>query len=67
VRNDGRQTATAVALSLVLRDANGSAVAERRLVLDYLPGHSEATGGFVLPPTAPALSPELVIEGYLDP
>jgi uncharacterized protein (TIGR02588 family) len=67
VRNDGGRTATAVALALVLRGPDGAPVAERRIVLDYLPGQSEATGGFVLPVDAGDLRPELVVEGYLDP
>ena len=61
VRNDGGRTATAVALSLSLGDG-----AERRLVIDYLPGHSDASGGFVLPEAA-APDAEIVVEGYLDP
>lgn len=67
VRNDGSQTATSVAVAVVLRGSDGNIVGERRIVIDYLPGHSEATGGFVLPGGAEALSPELVVEGYLDP
>ena len=62
VRNDGGRTATAVALSLRLGDG-----AERRLVIDYLPGHSEASGGFVLPRAAAPAMPEIVVEGYVDP
>jgi len=62
VRNDGSRTATAVALALRLGDG-----AERRLVIDYVPGHSEATGGFVLPPGEDAAGSEIVVEGYLDP
>ena len=67
IHNDGGRTATAVALSLVLRDAGGTAVAERRLTLDYLPGHSATTGAFALPEAAASLAPTLVVEGYLDP
>lgn len=67
VRNDGGRTATAVALSLVLHAPDGTPVGERRIVLDYLPGHSEATGGFLLPEDAERLRAELVVEGYLDP
>jgi uncharacterized protein (TIGR02588 family) len=67
LHNDGGQTATAVSLALLLRDATGTTVSERRLVIDYLPGHSEATGGFVLPEDTARLRPELVVEGYLDP
>jgi uncharacterized protein (TIGR02588 family) len=62
LRNDGGRTATAVALSLRLGEA-----AERRLVVDYLPGHSEASGGFVLPSGASDAAPAIVVEGYLDP
>ena len=61
VRNDGGRAATAVALSLRLGEAG-----ERRLVIDYLPGHSDASGGFVLPEAA-APEAEIVVEGYLDP
>ena len=66
VRNDGGRTATDVAVSLTLR--TGEAVfAERRLVIDYVPGHSEVEGTFLLPATDVPLSPDLEIEGYLDP
>jgi len=61
VHNDGGRTATAVALSLI---ADGT---ERRLVIDYLPGHSEASGGFVLPAGVNADASAIVVEGYLDP
>jgi uncharacterized protein (TIGR02588 family) len=62
VRNDGGRTATAVALSLRLGDG-----AERRLVIDYLPGHSETSGGFALPAGADQAAPEITVEGYVDP
>jgi uncharacterized protein (TIGR02588 family) len=62
VRNDGGRTATALALSLRLGDG-----AERRLVIDYLPGHSEASGGFVLPAGMAPEAAQLVVEGYVDP
>jgi uncharacterized protein (TIGR02588 family) len=62
LRNDGGRTATAVALSVRFGDG-----AERRVVIDYLPARSEASGGFALPPgTAPAAA-EVVVEGYVDP
>lgn len=67
VRNDGGQTATAVALALILRDDAGVPVGERRLVIDYLPGQSQTTGGFTVGGDAGGLRPELVVEGYLDP
>jgi uncharacterized protein (TIGR02588 family) len=67
VRNEGEQTATAVSLALVLRDTAGASVSERRLVIDYLPGRSEATGAFVLEEVDPRLRQELLVEGYLDP
>jgi uncharacterized protein (TIGR02588 family) len=66
VRNEGGQTATAISIALVLRDGD-EVVDRQRLTLDYLPGHSEATGGFVLAAGAEALRPEIVVEGYLDP
>ena len=66
VRNDGGQTATAVGLSLELRDGSGAVAGTRRLTLDYLPGHSEATGGFVLP-EGMDWTAEIVVDGYLDP
>lgn len=62
IRNDGGQTATAVALSLRLEDGG-----ERRLVVDYVPGHSEASGGFVLPDGVAADTARMTVEGYLDP
>jgi uncharacterized protein (TIGR02588 family) len=67
VRNDGGATATDVAISLVFAGDGGRPPIERRLVIDYVPGHSEATGGFVLPAGAAALSAGLAVEGYLDP
>ena len=66
VRNQGGRAASAVSLSLTLRDG-GEIVSERRLVLDYLPGHSETTGGFVLPAGARGFAADLSVEGYLDP
>jgi uncharacterized protein (TIGR02588 family) len=62
LRNDGGRTASAVALSLRLGDG-----AERRLVIDYLPARSEASGGFVLPPGAGQAMPQVTVEGYVDP
>jgi uncharacterized protein (TIGR02588 family) len=62
VRNTGGRTATAVALSLRLGEG-----VERRLVVDYLPPHSQASGGFVLPAGVAAGAGEVVVEGYLDP
>jgi len=62
VRNDGGRAATAVALSLRLGDGE-----ERRLVIDYLPGHSEASGGFVLPEGTAPDATRVVVEGYIDP
>jgi len=62
VRNEGGRTATAVALSLLLGDGT-----ERRLVIDYLPAHSEASGGFALPDGTPPGASEIVVEGYVDP
>jgi uncharacterized protein (TIGR02588 family) len=67
VRNEGGGTATDVAIALVLADPEGRPVRERRLVIDYVPAHSEATGGFVLPSGAEGLTPGLAVEGYLDP
>ena len=61
LRNDGGRAATAVALSLRLGDGG-----ERRVVIDYRPGHSEASGAFVLPAGAGA-GAAVVVEGYVDP
>ena len=66
VRNDGGRTATDVAVSLTLRKGD-QLYGERRLVIDYVPGHSEAEGTFSLPSTDQALSQDLAVEGYLDP
>jgi uncharacterized protein (TIGR02588 family) len=60
VRNDGGRAATDVALRL----GDGG---ERRLVVDYLPSHSEASGSFVLPAGTPPEAAEVVVEGYIDP
>jgi uncharacterized protein (TIGR02588 family) len=62
VRNDGGRTATAVGLSVRLGDG-----AERRVVIDYLPARSEASGGFVLPAGTAPDAAEIVVEGYVDP
>jgi uncharacterized protein (TIGR02588 family) len=67
VRNDSGETATDVAISLVLVDEEGRTVSERGLVIDYVPGHSEVTGGFLLPTGFERLSPRLAVDGYLDP
>ena len=56
------RTATAVALSVRLGDG-----AEGRLVVDYLPARSEASGGLVLPRGYGPAMPEIVVEGYVDP
>ena len=64
VRNDGGRTATGVVVRLRVR-AGDRLVEERRLTLDYLPAHSEATGAFVPAPEGEAV--ELSVEGYLDP
>jgi uncharacterized protein (TIGR02588 family) len=62
VRNGGGHTATDVSLSLALDDGS-----RQRLVIDYLPGHSEATGAFVLPPGIEADAAGVRVDGYLDP
>lgn len=64
--NRGGRAATAVALSLTLRDG-ARVVGQRHLTVDQVPAHSQVTGAFLLPPDAPALTPELAVEGYLDP
>ena len=65
-RNNGGRTATDVAVSLTLRKGD-EVFAERRLVIDYVPSHSEAEGAFMLPAGNEALSRDLVVDGYLDP
>lgn len=66
VKNDGGGTATAVAVSLTLT-RDGALVGERRLVIDYVPGHSESEGAFILPPGAEGLDRQIAVEGYLAP
>lgn len=66
VSNRGGRTASAVSVTLTLRDG-GRAVAERRLVIDYVAADSEAAGGFLLPQGSEGLTPVLAVEGYLDP
>ena len=66
VRNDGGRTATDVAVSLTLRKGD-ELFAEGRLVIDYVPGHSDAQGAFLLPAGDEPLSRDLVVEGYLNP
>lgn len=61
VRNDGGHAATAVALSL---SADGQ---QRRLVIDYLPSHSQATGRFVLGESVSLDDATVAVDGYLDP
>lgn len=62
VRNDGGRAATDVALSLRTGEEG-----ERRLVIDYLPGHSEASGRFLLPAGPSHEVAEVVVEGFVDP
>lgn len=66
VRNDGGRTATSVAISLTV-GGNGIPVEERYIVIDYVPGHSEAVGAFVLPEADPGLEPRVTVEGYVLP
>lgn len=66
VRNDGGGTATAVAVSMTL-SRDGAPVGERRLVIDYVPGHSQVAGAFVLSPESEGLERRIVVEGYLEP
>lgn len=61
VGNRGGRTARSVTVALVLG-------AERRtLTVDYVPAHSEVTGGFLLPPGVDRAETGLEVEGYLDP
>ena len=66
VRNDGGRTATDVAVSLTLRNGD-EPFAKQRLVIDYVPGHSEAEGVFLLPETDGPLDRNLTVDGYLAP
>jgi uncharacterized protein (TIGR02588 family) len=66
VRNDGGRTATGVVVSLMLRDGD-RVVEDRQLTIDYLPGHSETMGAFVLTPGSGGLQQELSVDGYVDP
>lgn len=64
--NRGGRTASAVGLTLQLRD--GDAVVEtRRLTVDYVPGRSRATGGFFVDAPREGLVPVVVVDGYVDP
>lgn len=65
LRNDGGRTATSVAVSLTF-SRDGALVGERQLVVDYVPGHSEVAGAFILPGTD-GLDRALAVEGYVDP
>ena len=64
VRNDGGRTATGVVVRLRVRSGD-RVLEERRLTLDYLPGHSEVMGAFALAAAGDAV--ELSVEGYVDP
>jgi uncharacterized protein (TIGR02588 family) len=66
VRNTGGRSATAVAVSLTL-SRDGQFVAERRLVIDYVPSQSEVEGAFVLPEGAEGLQQAVAVEGYVAP
>jgi uncharacterized protein (TIGR02588 family) len=66
VTNHGGRTAQSVTVSLTL-DRDGAPAMRRSLTIDYVPAHSQATGGFILPPGARGLDPALAVEGYLDP
>ncbi len=64
--NRGGRAATAVAVSMTLRE--GTRVAGvSRLTVDQVPPRSTVTGAFLLPSDAAGLTPVLAVEGYLDP
>ena len=66
VKNRGGRSATDVVVSLTLRDG-GRVVDERTLTIEYIPANSVVMGGFSLPPGAVSFTPELAVDGYLDP
>lgn len=66
VLNEGGRTATAVAVSLTLSEG-GQFVAERRLVIDYVPGRSKVEGAFLLTGADAGLDQSVAVEGYLEP
>jgi uncharacterized protein (TIGR02588 family) len=66
VTNDGGHTATDVAVALVL-ESDGQPTHVQRLVIDYIPGHSQASGSFLLSDEDAARTARLVVEGYVDP
>ncbi len=64
--NRGGQTAAGVGLTLQVRD--GDAVVEtRRLTVDYVPGRSEASGGFYVDALRQGQVPVVAVDGYVDP
>lgn len=66
VRNEGGRTASNVHVSLLLQD--GARFVDRRTVqIDYVPPHSEISGGLLLQPDEFALDRTFVVEGYMDP
>lgn len=66
VRNDGGRTASNVQVSLLLQD--GARFVDRRTVmLDYVPPHSEISGGLLLQPDEMALDRTFLVGGYMDP
>ena len=64
--NRGGRAATAVAVSMTLKDGLRIAGVSR-LTVDQVPPRSTVTGAFLLPSDAAGLTPVLAVEGYLDP
>jgi uncharacterized protein (TIGR02588 family) len=62
IRNEGGQAASAVTLSFSLPDG-----ARRSVIVDYVPAHSQVTGGLYVPESVRPAELELTVDGYVDP
>ena len=58
IRNEGGRAASAVTLSVTLR---------RSVIVDYVPAHSQVSGGLNVPESARPGDLELTVDGYVDP
>lgn len=65
LRNAGGRAASMVGVGLRLGGA--ASPPARRLVIDYVPAHSEVSGRFYLAPDEAGLTPLGLVEGYVDP
>ena len=62
IRNEGGRAASAVTLSVTLPDGG-----RRSVIVDYVPAHSQVSGGLNVPESARPGDLELTVDGYVDP